>query len=217
MINSHGLSKRGSLLVVVMGLIVLMLGLTMGLASRVMRGIDDSATTQRQAQAFIMTSNAKIVLLGCYDKFKAGDTTNAIEPLRGTSIGDFEGTTTTSTLIRPYLGRLGWARIKSSLPSSASPSSAAITAGLAASPPVASCDLLTAGGAGGWNKPAGTGGAKATSLGGGTPEVNAFDIRYAYTVSATFGATLADPSYFRVIVQPIKEDSSYAFLWTQVP
>jgi hypothetical protein len=96
--NNH---RRGSLLVVVMGLIVLMLGLTLGLASRVSKGIEDSAIIQRQAQAGIMLLNAKILIQAMKDKSKEGDLTN------GVTLGD-----QVSDAKHPYVDRLGWVRLK---------------------------------------------------------------------------------------------------------
>lgn len=55
-------SRRGSLLVVVMGMIILMLGLTIGLASKVSNSIKGNVIIQRQAQAHIMMLAAKMII-----------------------------------------------------------------------------------------------------------------------------------------------------------
>lgn len=100
-IRIAGIHRRGSLLVVVMGLIVLMLGLTMGLASRVSKGIEDSANIQRQAQAGIMLLNAKILMQSMKDKGKDADLAN------GVTLGD-----NLTDANHRFVDRLGWVRLK---------------------------------------------------------------------------------------------------------
>lgn len=99
--NVGNLHRRGSLLVVVMGLIVLMLGLTLGLASRVSKGIEDSAIIQREAQVGIMLLNAKILIQSMKDKGKDADLAN------GVTLGD-----NLADANHRYVDRLGWVRLK---------------------------------------------------------------------------------------------------------
>jgi hypothetical protein len=90
-----------------------MLGITMGLAVRVMAGIEDSGVIQKTAQANIMTSASKFALLHAYRKYNiGGGLSTAYDAFdTGITVGDV------SIAGHPFARGLGWARIKLKTPS----------------------------------------------------------------------------------------------------
>lgn len=108
------LSRRGTLLVVVMGLISLMLALTIGVASQVSEATREVGMIQREAQCYVMMTNAKILATRLYQKSQWRDSINQpftlLSPIANPqyiTIGD------QPSLIpnHPAASSLGWARI----------------------------------------------------------------------------------------------------------
>lgn len=61
-LNSSGSGRRGSLLVVIMGLILILLGMTVAVSVRVKASMDNSEEIQKHAQAFLMMRACKMYM-----------------------------------------------------------------------------------------------------------------------------------------------------------
>jgi hypothetical protein len=191
--------RRGSLLIVVMGMIILMLALTIGLASRVSKAIEESGVMQRQAQAFVMACNAKILLVSYADRYAATPALITNLGTNGETIGN-----NPSTAAHLYADRLGWFRIRATAIPPATATTASIT-----------CSVLAAGGS------SGQGGRQVTALGPAAGEsarivaANNFDVRYGFTMSATFPTVLpsATAATCSMTLRPVDSNTSYVNPW----
>lgn len=99
----HSRARRGTVMVIVLGLITIMLGLALGLTVKVYMGMKGGVVTQQNAQAWIMMQAARMGVTQQPGVFAAGVTAgdlSAAELPPGKGLAD----------------RLGWVRIKPNAP-----------------------------------------------------------------------------------------------------
>lgn len=97
MTSSRQPARRGTLLVVVLGLITIFLALMLAITVRVYNSTKNSTTLQQTVQAYLMMVGAKKVIAASGPDCTAGDETGMFA-----SCG------------RPFVGALGWFHIKAS-------------------------------------------------------------------------------------------------------
>lgn len=148
-------SRRGAVMIVVMGLITILLSLALGVTVKVYNGIKNGSNVTQNAQAWIMMQSARMFLANQVNKGIAP------WPASGTAvtIGNLQATDISGKAMDD---RLGWARVKQ------------IDTGASAY-----YHVMATGGGSGQN------GLKDSSLTDGDPVRNAMDIRYLYHMKHT--------------------------------
>jgi hypothetical protein len=184
--NMHGsqLSRRGAVMIVVMGLITILLSLALGVTVKVYNGIKNGSNVTQNAQAWIMMQSARM--------FLANQVKNGTVPwaTSGTAltIGNLLSTDIPSKAMDD---RLGWAHIQQ------------MKTGVDAY-----WHVLASGGGSGQN------GLKAISLTDGDAVRNAMDVRYQYEIiydepilPATYG------SFSINLLKAATEAYTVAYFW----
>lgn len=174
-------SRRGTLLVVVLGLITIFLALMLAITVRVYNSTKTGTSVQQSAQAYIMLQAAKMII-------DAGNRSSPLVtiPLPVTA-GDQSDLSSPAGANKPFGDILGWCRIAKDA--------------AATSPPV--FWIVAAGGSSAF-------GTAKVNITDGDPLRNSYEVRYYYkaTYDPAKAGTDADPR-FTIDLQPVVANAGY--------